>query len=698
MYKKTVVFAAFTFILFSVIASAQSAREFLPQTELFKRALAQSDLTPGDVRIDFEDMSLWGGDKYRVSLLDVFFADPWKISPYTRSLTDGLLKSDGDISALTVSAHKRLDSGVRLGLIGDPLEAYRKRVEELRGKNLAVALAELTSHPEAEFKTVEYRNLPDPVRDAAALILFAAPDVLHYRELALVEPINRLKLNPDTVYRTVLDYVIVEWEEEEEEDEGLETMLLIESLLDNTDWTLLNTGATLIALAAQEARRMLTETDTTLFAQDFDFRVNTQLGYIVLSGASDGYYSSDDHLLIIDTAGGEAYASCAANRSFDSPVSVCIDLGGDDTYRNEDATSPAFGAGVFGYSVLIDCAGDDSYETPYIGEGCGVFGTGVLWDISGDDSYSGFRSMQGCGTFGTGILADNAGNDSYELYEYGQGYGYTMGCGYLVDSSGDDTYRGLEEPAELSNGGPFGEERFIHFAQGAAFGRRADFTDGHGWAGGVGILVDGAGDDRYECQVYGQGTGYWYGIGMCVDKGGDDYHHAGWYSLGSSPHFAIGILQDDAGDDRYVLKQMQSIGNGRDFSIGWFEDGAGDDWYQGGIMCFGTGDVNGLGFFWDRSGNDVYMAQAPCFGQSRMSSAGSLRDFMLTLGLFVDGGGTDTYLRLPGDGRPHGGYADIIPDITGLETFENVGNGECWARATQGNEVPGSHGSGVDAE
>jgi len=697
MHNRLAAHVALALLLASIIAVAKTADDCLPQYELFEHALGQADLTPRDVRIDFEDMALWGGDKYRVSLLDVFFADPWKISPYTRSLTDGMLKSDEDIAALTVSAHKRLDSGVRLGLISDPLESYKMRIEELSGKNLAVALAELTGRPEPEFKSAEYRQLPDALRDAAALILFAVPDALHYRELGLAKPINRMGLDTDAVYRAVLDYVIVEWEEEEE-GEDLENTLLIESLLDNTDWSLLNTGATLMALAAQEARRMLAETDATLLTGDFDYRVNTPQGYVVLSGISDGYYSGDDHLLIIDTAGDDAYASCAANRSFGNSVSICIDLDGDDSYRNEDATSPAFGAGVFGYSILIDCAGDDSYETPYVGEGCGVFGTGLLWDGSGNDSYSGFRSLQGCGTFGTGILVDNAGDDSYELYEYGQGYGYTMGCGYLIDSTGDDLYRGLEEPAELSNGGPFGEERFIHFAQGAAFGRRADFTDGHGWAGGVGILADGAGDDHYECQVYGQGTGYWYGIGMCVDKEGNDYRHAGWYSLGSSPHFAIGILQDDAGDDRYVLKQMQSIGNGRDWSIGWFEDAEGNDWYQGGIMCFGTGDVNGLGVFWDRSGDDVYMAQTPCFGQSRMESGAGLRDFMLTLGLFVDGGGNDTYLRLPGDGRPRGGYADIIQDIGELEVFKGVNNGERWARATQGNEVPGSHGVGVDAE
>ena len=45
---------------------------------------------------------------------------------------------------------------------------------------------------------------------------------------------------------------------------------------------------------------------------------------------------------------------------------------------------------------------------------------------------------QGCGIFGTGLLVDNAGDDYCWLYQYGQGYGYTMGCGMLVDGSGNE--------------------------------------------------------------------------------------------------------------------------------------------------------------------------------------------------------------------------------------------------------------------
>jgi len=675
------------------------AESYGEQAELFARALAQVRLAPEDVRMDPADMALWGGDKYRLKLLDVFFANPWKISPYTRSLTDGLLQSDQDLPAIVVSAHKRLDRAVRLGLIGDPLETQKQRVQELSGSNLAVALAELTGRPEAEFKTVAYRAVPDAVRDAAVLVLFTVPEVMRCRKLALEEPLKRLGLDPESTYRQVLDYVITTWEEDvAEEAEDLQEVLLLEALLDNCDWALLNTGATLLALAAQEAKRMLAEADADALAQGFEFRAETPLGHVVLSGDGGGYYGADDHLLIVDTGGNDAYASSATNRSFKCGMSVCIDLAGDDTYKNEDAEAPAFGAGVFGYAMLIDCAGADAYETPFVGEGCGVFGTGALWDCAGNDHYDGMKDLQGCGVFGTGILIDNAGDDIYALYEYGQGYGFTLGCGYLIDSGGNDRYIGKMEPQELSNGGPFGAERFIHFAQGAAFGRRSDFTDGHSWAGGVGILVDGAGDDEYTCDVYGQGTGYWYGMGFLADKGGNDQHQGGSYSLGSSPHFALGVLQDDGGDDRYYMRQIQCLGNGRDWSIGWFEDTAGNDWYQGGVFSFGTGDVNGLGVFWDRLGDDVYIAKGISFGQSRMESGAGLRDFMLTLGLFVDGGGVDRYLRLPGDEMPTGLPTPQLDGIEGLLSLELPYNSGCWSRETQGSDVPGAAGAGIDAE
>ena len=519
--------------------------------------------------------------------------------------------------------------------------------------------------------------------------------MLHYRELALTRPIEQLGLDPQAVYDKVLDYLLPAGSGEEK-DEDIETVLLLESLMDNVDWDLLNAGATLLTMAAEAVEDALTAENIDLADTDFYFDAATPYGRVLLNGSTDNNIDGDDYLLALHTSGAERYSSGAVTRDYSHPASVCIDLGGIDSYFNEDHFAPAFATGIFGYSVQIDAGDDDDwYTSGNLSLGVGAFGTGLLFDEGGNDAYHGKSTVQGSGIFGTGLLVDTAGDDYYYLYQYGQGYGYTMGCGMLVDSAGNDHYN--TENEHDPNGGPFGAERFIHFAQGAGYGRRADYVDGHSWAGGVGMLVDGGGDDRYDCEVYGQGTGYWYAVGMCIDKGGNDLHHAGWYSLGGSPHMGVGIFQDDDGDDRYYLKHMQSLGNGRDFSIGWFEDSAGNDWYQGGIMTFGVGDINGIGVFWDKGGDDTYLAHGPCYGQSRIEHAGGIRDAMLTLGVFIDGGGTDRYFDLAGSEyiaqRPY----PVVEDTGGLPGFGFAGDGTAWTRETDQNIVPGAMGCAVDA-
>src|SRR5690606_23337424 len=97
-------------------------------------------------------------------------------------------------------------------------------------------------------------------------------------------------------------------------------------------------------------------------------------------------------------------------------------------------TAQAQGCGIFGYGMLLDLAGDDVYRAHEFGQGCGIFGTGILRDAAGNDSYLGTGHLQGCGWFGSGVLIDNAGDDGYSLYQFGQGYGGTLGVGVLVDS------------------------------------------------------------------------------------------------------------------------------------------------------------------------------------------------------------------------------------------------------------------------
>lgn len=668
------------------------------QGELFRQVLAAAKLTPEDVKVDMQDLGLWGGDKYRVKLLDVFFDNPWKISPYTRTMSDGLLADKSDLAQLTASAYRRIEGGVSPQLNGDLLTKYKQQVQKLGDDALAVALGKLTNQAADSLKTSEYKALSPQLRSAVAQFLLTIPDVLHYRQVGLLRSLAKLQLDVDNTYNEVFNFAVKTVEEEAaetEEDIRPEQVLFIESLLDNVDFKLLNTGAILAAAAVQEMQRQLSQIPVDVLQGNYHYSLDTPQGKIILSGEGDRIYPTDDYLLIVDTAGNDSYAGGAANRDINHGISVILDLAGKDKYISPPGKVPSFGAGIFGYATLIDVQGDDIYEAQYASQGIGIFGTGILYDVQGEDTYQGISHLQGSGTFGSGLLIDNAGSDRYSLYRYGQGYGFTKGIGLLLDSVGDDKYIGLED--KYANGGPFGEKRHIHFIQGAGFGRRGDYTEGHSWAGGVGMLIDGAGNDSYECEVYGQGSAYWYSLGFLVDKAGDDYHDAGWYSLGSSPHFGVGIYQDDGGSDRYTGIIMQSLGNGRDWSIGWFEDSAGNDWYNGSLMTFGTGDVNGIGVFWDKQGDDTYLSfLEPAYGQSRLQGSTGLREVMLTLGLFVDGGGKDKYLLLA-DKDPQNRLPDSAIDIQSLANNPVAGNDRTWCRATSPKYVKMAYGCGIDA-
>jgi hypothetical protein len=644
-------------------------------------------------------MALWGGDKYQAKLLDVFFENPWKISAYTRTLTNDLLATPFDIAQLAFKSHRIFDASISPTLNSDLLTKYKQQAEKLGDDALAVALSQITAQSANSFKNAEYNALPPKLRCAVAQFLFVVPDALRYRELGLLRSLAKLQLDADSTYTEVVDYVVttVEEQEAQEEDDTTDKVLLIESLLDNVDFKLLNTGAILTASAAQELQRQLSQLEQNSLIGNYDYNLETPQGRIVLSGKGEQVYPSDNYLLIVDVAGNDTYSGGAATLHISQGVSVTLDLAGSDRYSSPPGTTPSFGAGIFGYGVLIDMQGDDQYEAQYQSQGIGIFGTGILYDVHGQDTYRGIGNLQGSGSFGTGLLIDNEGSDRYFLYRFGQGFGFTKGVGLLLDRAGNDQYIGLED--KYPNGGPFGADRHVHFAQGAGLGRRGDYTDGHSWAGGVGMLVDGAGNDRYECEIYGQGTAYWYSLGFLVDKMGDDSYDGGIYSLGSSPHFGVGVFQDDRGSDRYTGIKSQSLGKGRDWSIGWFEESAGNDWYRGSHTTFGTADVNGIGIFWDKQGDDTYLSLLePAYGQSSMEGVSGLRELMFTLGLFVDGAGQDNYLLLPENYKPTDKFYREITDTKNLLTHPIVGNEQVWCRPTVPREVKRAYGCGIDAQ
>lgn len=648
------------------------------QSELFETALAPAGLTLADVRFDPHDRAFFGGDKYRLPFFDALVENPWKISPYARTLTDTLLADAGSPAGVLVAAQSRLNRGVRLGLVGDPLERYEQRIAEAGDAALVTALAELWgSHEHPPVSPEALLAAPRTVRDAAALVLFAVPDIVRYRNLALERAIPPGQ-GPAT-FELLLASVTAE--SEQPPAQASHTGRELERLLDNVDFGLLNTGATLAALCSERAAAKLTG-DATLAELTFKLELPTPHGWVVLAGAQpDTHRGLDSYLLIIDTGGHDQYGAGGGTTDYSNPLSICLDLAGDDTYTTT-GPRPAFGAGLLGYGLLHDLGGNDTYEAQHCALGSGLLGTGLHFDPGGDDSYSGVSHVQGSGVYGTGVLIDAAGNDTYDCYQRSQGYGYTLGVGLLLDVAGDDTYRAND--ADIRYPSPQSAEHNVSMAQGVGNGRRGDYLDGRSWAGGVGMLADGAGDDSYSCGVFGQGCSYWYGVGILADKSGDDAYDGVWYVQGAGAHFGLAVLQDDSGDDSYVATLNMAQGAGHDFNLGWLEDSAGNDRYRAPNLSLGAGNANGIGVLWDKGGGDVYLSRGVTLGAAGGIVAPSLRAYMLNVGIFIDGGGTDSYWE------DHG--ADAEP-----QSSDFAGNGRAWRRDPM-SVPPGRHeyGMGLD--
>jgi hypothetical protein len=268
-------------------------------------------------------------------------------------------------------------------------------------------------------------------------------------------------------------------------------------------------------------------------------------------------------------------------------VSVIVDLGGDDRYRGSDLVS-------HGLAAILDFAGNDAYESAGPAWGAAFVGASVLVDYGGDDVYQSGHFGQGAAAAGIGALIDHDGNDGYRLRAGGQGLGLAGGLGLLWDRAGDDRYvaAGLRDAFDRGGG--------ISFAQGAATGVRTAL------GGGIGILRDDAGHDDYAAEMFAQGTAYYYGLGLLWDRDGDDYYRAVRYAQGNGVHQAVGVLRDESGGDRYELSVGVGQGMGLDLAVGILADMAGDDRYAAPTLAQGSATANGVGLMLDVGGEDEW--------------------------------------------------------------------------------------------
>ncbi|MCG3126433.1 MAG: hypothetical protein CHACPFDD_01268 [Phycisphaerae bacterium] len=675
-------------------AAAKSAPEAL------EGVLSALGVEPRDVGMRETDLAFMVHERPRSELARLLMTEPLRADGLTR-VTGQLLSaaaksSSPDLLAVVSRFNNRT---VRRGLIGDPIEKFKKAAEA--DDALASVLRALGA-ADADIRAAA--DLPASVRRAAALVLLTAQEVPPWIKRGTRGAPTEFWIKFESKLREPLKTGEQE-EKEEKEAPDVDYNLTYKRAAEEFPAEFVMVAAQDVVFAVEEAVRSL-KADAALSSATFSYRASTRFGWVILAGSGDDVHAFDapegpdaaakprpesqTALLIIDTGGGDTYAQAGAAFSRQAPVGVAIDLAGDDTYRAPAANVASFGAGALGVGVLWDEAGDDTYEADRRALGYGEFGLGLLIDVAGRDVYKSIDSAQASATAGYGLLVDREGDDQYEAYRMSQAFAAVNAVAALVDLAGADRY--VANDTDIRYPAPQSKEHNVSLAQGAASGWRAEYVDGVSVNGGVAILLDGGGDDTYTCGVFGQGVGYWYGAGLLIDLGGADSYLGQWYVQGAAAHFAAGVLVDRDGADRYDARMNMSQGAGHDLSVGILIDDAGNDTYQGSTLGLGASNAAGVGLMIDRGGDDRYETPAEqCLGWVNANEA--YRSLFRSYGLFVDFAGRDVYTVRGAAGAPAGyaGGASAAPGRAGAK------DGATWPTpANDGGPNRVIFGYGVD--
>lgn len=625
-------------LLLATPVGAQEATEppgHGPAARAISEGLAKLGLTLDTGRVDPRHGMLWGQDAYKLGTYDFIQSDLILAMEWMRHTGRGQVGAGSSSLRDVLAQASRLGDGhVYRGWLFDPYEELAARLEDDPHGALANLLRELLEAgaeepPEVEFLRATVGDWPEPVARAVARLVAGVLSADGFLELAFL-PLEEHETE------ALLSDAARSWLDRDEGTGSPTTDAIAWRALGQVDRNSLWAGAQDLALAVDAAMADLADLQAELGET---VRIATPKGDIVVAGEGPDKHDSPA-LILIDLGGDDRY-SVAGSASPDRPFSIAIDVAGNDTYETDDPLS--FGAGLAGYGFLCDMAGADRYRGGAGSQGAGICGMGVLLDAAGDDSYELDRFGQGAAMLGCGALVDRAGDDRYYCFREAQAFASTYGVGLLTDVAGTDEY--IADDEDIRNPSPQTPEHNASMAQGAASGARRDYSTGHSAAGGYACLADGGGDDTYSAGLFAHGVGYWYGIGFLADLAGDDSYQGVWYNQASAAHFAIGLLWDAAGDDRYSASHNMAIGAGHDFSLGILLEDGGDDEYHAPNLSLGGGNANGMGLFVDHGGADVYAVErATTLGRANHASRGSVRDLLLSLGVFIDlGGDEDQY-------------------------------------------------------
>lgn len=208
------------------------------------------------------------------------------------------------------------------------------------------------------------------------------------------------------------------------------------------------------------------------------------------------------------------------------------------------------------------------------------------------------------------------------------------------------------------------------------------------------LIIDLAGDDRYESSADFAGPGVGVYAGSLIDDhaGNDTYVSTGMGSIAMG-HFGVGVIIDRAGDDVYDNTGpnsgwSQGVGF---YGLGLIVDQSGHDTYLAEKLSQGVGGPRGVGAILDARGNDVYLASGPNFpsaygtpGVSLGMSQGfgfGVRGYAAGgIGVIDDAQGNDQYTA--GEFSQGGGYyfgLGLLRDRSGNDLYHGNRYGQAFA-------------------
>jgi len=354
------------------------------------------------------------------------------------------------------------------------------------------------------------------------------------------------------------------------------------------------------------------------------------LGWIVVGGDGNNRYDLARIAGVLEPGGDDEYVASDLVLG----ARAVIDLAGNDRYAGTADQGPA--SALLGAVLVDDRAGDDRYEGAMLSAGAAAFGVALLLDRGGTDAYAGTEWSLGAAMYGAGIVIDlGPEGDAYLGGFLTEGVGGPRGLGCLVDEGGNDLYR-ANGPTPSAYGTP---GVFQSYSQGIGFGFRQYA------AGGVGLLCDLAGDDRYEAGEFAQGGAYYWALGVLWDAQGRDLYYGNRYGQGFGVHQALGALLDDAGDDSYWSMTKASQGAAWDVACGLLLDAAGNDHYRCDGLGQGAAAQQAIGLHVDLAGDDAREATGDVVqGASGANEYHAAETGAGSFGVLLDlGGGEDRY-------------------------------------------------------